>query len=113
MIDEKFGEIMNALEEQDYLKNSIVIFTSDHGDCMTDHGHSQKWTMYDLVTRVPMIVWAPDRFWGSSTDRRLGASDGYWPYDYGHRRNQETRTNGRQNIAAHAGEFSGCIILYA
>ena len=62
MIDEKVGEIMEALERNGYLENSIVIFTSDHGDCLTDHGHSQKWTMYEQVTRVPMIIWAPERF---------------------------------------------------
>ncbi|MEC8475115.1 MAG: sulfatase-like hydrolase/transferase, partial [Planctomycetota bacterium] len=62
MIDEKVGEIMDALENNGYLENSIVIFTSDHGDCLTDHGHSQKWTMYEQVTRVPLIVWAPNRF---------------------------------------------------
>ena len=33
---------------------------------MTDHGHSQKWTMYDAVTRVPMIVWAPDGRFGKA-----------------------------------------------
>ena len=64
MIDQKVGEIMDALEKKGYLDNSIVIFTSDHGDCLTDHGHSQKWTMYDLITRVPTIVWAPGRFEG-------------------------------------------------
>jgi arylsulfatase len=57
MIDEKVGEIMQALEDRGYLDNSIVIFTSDHGDCLTDHGHSQKWTMYDTITRMPLIVW--------------------------------------------------------
>ena len=62
MIDEKVGEIIDALERNDYLDNSIVIFTSDHGDCLTDHGHSQKWTMYEQITRVPMIVWAPGKF---------------------------------------------------
>ncbi len=62
MIDEKVGEIINALEQNGYLENSIVIFTSDHGDCLTDHGHSQKWTMYDLITRVPLTIWAPGRF---------------------------------------------------
>ncbi|MEM9016612.1 MAG: sulfatase/phosphatase domain-containing protein, partial [Verrucomicrobiota bacterium] len=30
----------------------------------TDHGHSQKWTMYEQVTRVPLIVWAPDGRFG-------------------------------------------------
>lgn len=64
MIDEKVGQIMEALEQNGYLENTIVIFTSDHGDCLTDHGHSQKWTMYDLITRVPLIVWAPGRFQG-------------------------------------------------
>ncbi len=62
MIDEKVGEIISALDEKGYLENSVVVFTSDHGDCLTDHGHSQKWTMYDDITRVPMIVWAPNRF---------------------------------------------------
>jgi arylsulfatase len=67
MIDEKVGQIMEALEQNDYIENSIVIFTSDHGDCLTDHGHSQKWTMYDLITRAPLIVWAPDRFKSGQT----------------------------------------------
>ncbi|MEX0793641.1 MAG: sulfatase-like hydrolase/transferase [Pirellulaceae bacterium] len=62
MIDEKVGEIMQALETGGYLENSVVIFTSDHGDCLTDHGHSQKWTMYDDITRVPLIVWSPGRY---------------------------------------------------
>lgn len=57
MIDEQVGGIMQALQERGYLDRSIVIFTSDHGDCLTDHGHSQKWTMYDLITRMPLIVW--------------------------------------------------------
>ncbi len=61
MIDEKIGQLMQTLDEQGYLENSIVIFTSDHGDCLTDHGHSQKWTMYDTIMRVPLIVWAPGR----------------------------------------------------
>ena len=59
MIDKQVGEIMEALDEQGYLENSIVIFTSDHGDCLGDHGHIQKWTMYDIITRVPAIFWAP------------------------------------------------------
>ena len=62
MIDEKVGQIMTSLEENGYMDDSVVIFTSDHGDCLTDHGHSQKWTMFDQITRVPMIIWAPGRF---------------------------------------------------
>jgi len=66
LIDEKVGEILQALEKKGYLDDAVVIFTSDHGDCLTDHGHSQKWTMYDTVTRVPAIVWSPGRIEGGS-----------------------------------------------
>ena len=59
MIDKKIGEILDALEHKGYLENSVVIFTSDHGDCLTDHGHSQKWTMYDTIMKMPLIVWTP------------------------------------------------------
>jgi arylsulfatase A-like enzyme len=68
MIDTKVGEIMEALQNKGYLENAVVVFTSDHGDCLTDHGHSQKWSMYDTITRMPMIVWSPQRFDG---DRRV------------------------------------------
>lgn len=64
MIDEKVGEILQSLEEKGYLEDAVVIFTSDHGDCLGDHGHIQKWTMYDIITRVPTVVWAPGRFRG-------------------------------------------------
>jgi arylsulfatase len=64
MIDEQVGLVLEALALRGYLESSVVIFTSDHGDCLGDHGHSQKWTMYDAVTRVPAVVWAPRRFAG-------------------------------------------------
>jgi arylsulfatase A-like enzyme len=64
MIDEKVGEILEVLEARGYLENAVVILTSDHGDCLSDHGHSQKGTMYDVITRMPLIVWSPGRFAG-------------------------------------------------
>lgn len=64
MIDEKVGQLLTTLERRGYLENAVVIFTSDHGDCLGDHGHSQKWTMYDIITRMPLVVWSPSRFPG-------------------------------------------------
>lgn len=69
MIDEKLGEILEALRRNGYLDDAIVIFTSDHGDCLTDHGQSQKWTMYEQITRVPLIMWSPGRV---TSDRWAG-----------------------------------------
>lgn len=62
MIDEKIGQIMETLGKQGYLENSIVIFTSDHGDTLCEHGQIEKWSMYDSVVRMPMIVRSPDRY---------------------------------------------------
>lgn len=67
MIDEKIGEILSELTDKGYLDDAVVIFTSDHGDALGDHGHIQKWTMYDVITRVPTIVWDPRRFPGGRT----------------------------------------------
>ncbi|MBW3598606.1 MAG: sulfatase-like hydrolase/transferase [Planctomycetes bacterium] len=71
MIDEKIGQILEALQRRGYLENAVVIFTSDHGDCLTDHGHSQKWTMYDIITRAPLVVWSPNRFPGGRAVKSL------------------------------------------
>jgi arylsulfatase A-like enzyme len=62
MIDEKVGNILTALEDEGYLEDSVVLFTSDHGEALGEHGHIQKWTMYDCITRVPTIAWSPKRF---------------------------------------------------
>ncbi len=67
MIDTKIGEILEGLEARGYLDNAIVVFMSDHGDCLTDHGHSQKWNNYEQTIRVPLIFWSRGRIAG---DRR-------------------------------------------
>jgi arylsulfatase A-like enzyme len=68
LIDRQVGRLMEVLEHKGYADNCVVIFMSDHGDNLGEHGLSQKWSMYDRVTRVPAIVWAPGRFSGN---RRL------------------------------------------
>ncbi len=61
MIDEQVGRILAALDSRGYLDDAIVIFTSDHADALGDHGHIQKWTMYDSVLRVPLVLWSKSR----------------------------------------------------
>lgn len=58
MIDEQVGRIMAALDARGYLDNALVFFTSDHADALGDYGHIQKWTMYDTVVQVPLLVWS-------------------------------------------------------
>jgi arylsulfatase len=71
MIDEKIGQLMQMLKLKGYLENAVVIFTSDHADALGDHGHIQKWTMYDTVTTVPLIFWAPGRIPAGATNDSL------------------------------------------
>jgi arylsulfatase len=58
MIDHQVGRIMAALDARGWLDDALVIFTADHADALGEHGHIQKWTMYDSVVRVPLIVWS-------------------------------------------------------
>ncbi|MEP0962479.1 MAG: sulfatase-like hydrolase/transferase [Roseobacter sp.] len=59
MIDTQVGEIMEALEARGDLDNTIIVFTSDHGDALGDHGHSQKWNMYQSTVHIPAIIAGP------------------------------------------------------
>lgn len=67
MIDEQVGGLVDALERRGCLDDTVIIFTSDHGDCLNDHGHIQKWSMYEPSVRVPAIVCGP----GIAQDQRL------------------------------------------
>lgn len=68
MIDKKIGDLLASLKRHGYLDNAVVFFCSDHGDCMGDHGLIQKWSMYEEITRVPLIAWSPGRF---EADKRV------------------------------------------
>lgn len=61
MIDTQVGSIIDSLEKRNVLDNTVIIFTTDHGDCLNDHGHSQKWNMYEQSVHIPAIVWSPKR----------------------------------------------------
>ncbi|MDN5655230.1 MAG: sulfatase-like hydrolase/transferase, partial [Kocuria sp.] len=58
---EQIGALLDTLEQRGVLDNTVIVFTSDHGDALNDHGHSQKWTMYEPSVHVPLILWAPGR----------------------------------------------------
>ena len=48
---------MRALKECGFHDNTIVIFTSDHGDMLGEKGIWFKQTMYDQAVRVPLLFW--------------------------------------------------------
>ena len=50
---------MRALEESGQARNTIIVFTSEHGEMAGDHGMLEKRTMYEEATRVPLFVHVP------------------------------------------------------
>ncbi len=61
-IDDKVGEIMEVLRTTAQAENTVVIFTSDHGEMMGERGMWFKQHFFEWASRVPLIVTAPDRF---------------------------------------------------
>ncbi len=57
--DEQTGRILDALEDTGLADNTIVVFTSDHGYHMGEHGHFQKTTLFENAARVPLIIAGP------------------------------------------------------
>ena len=61
LIDDMCGRILAHLERLGLTENTLVIFTSDHGDCMGAHKLVEKGEfMYDEIYRIPLIVAHPD-----------------------------------------------------
>jgi len=63
LIDENVGRLMKVLEETGQRDNTIVIFMSDHGESLGDHGQRRKGCrFYEGLARVPLIISWPGRF---------------------------------------------------
>jgi arylsulfatase A-like enzyme len=58
--DERIGRVIHRLKELDLYDDSIVIFLSDHGSMMGEHGFVEKWGhMYEPVVRIPFMIKFP------------------------------------------------------
>ena len=57
--DAQVGRILDTLEETRLVKSTIVVFTSDHGYHMGEHGYYQKTTLFENAARVPLIISGP------------------------------------------------------
>lgn len=57
--DQAVGEILAALKRLRLEQNTVVIYSSDHGSLLGDHGLTGKWLMYENSIRVPLIIFDP------------------------------------------------------
>lgn len=68
LIDDQIGLILDALERRGMLDNTYVIFASDHGDMLGDHGLYKKLVAYEPSIRVPLMVSGPGIESGTVSD---------------------------------------------
>jgi arylsulfatase A-like enzyme len=74
-VDEQIGRILTALEQRGWLDNTLIIYTSDHGDMTGDHHLWRKSYAYEPSARVPMIVRGPGAMGGRTLDATVELRD--------------------------------------
>jgi arylsulfatase A-like enzyme len=59
-VDDHLGRIWGVLDALGRFDDTLIVFTSDHGDFLGDHWLGEKELFYDSIQRVPLIVYDPD-----------------------------------------------------
>ena len=59
LVDRQVGKMLDALKETAQLDNTIIVFTSEHGEMAGDHGMLEKRSMYEEASRVPLLIRVP------------------------------------------------------
>ncbi len=67
-LDEKIGNLLKALEDTGQLENTVVVYTSDHGEMNGEHSMWRKSNFYEASARVPLQIMFPD---GLSAGKRI------------------------------------------
>jgi len=78
-VDREFGRLLKTLEETGQADNTIVIFTSDHGEMAGSHGRMYKDVPHEESTRVPFFVRYPGATPKGKSSQTLFASIDIYP----------------------------------
>jgi len=66
LIDYNTGRLIDFLKESDLYDNTIIVFTTDHGEYMGEHGMLYKNQLFEGAHRLPMIIHLPGRRTGET-----------------------------------------------
>jgi arylsulfatase A-like enzyme len=78
-IDDHVGRVLGMLEKTGQIKDTMIVFTSDHGDYLGDHWLGEKELFHEQSVRVPLIIYDPsseaDSTRGTVVDHLVEAID--------------------------------------
>ena len=58
-LDQIIGDLLTLLERDGFLDNTMVLYTSDHGEMLGEHGQWWKASYYEGASRVPLVMFDP------------------------------------------------------
>ena len=70
-LDEILGDLLLLMERSGLLENTIIVYTSDHGEMAGEHGMWWKNSWHEAAARVPLIIQTPSQRRGDSSSARL------------------------------------------
>jgi len=76
-VDAQVGKILDALENSEYARNTIVVLWSDHGYHLGEKNRVAKQALWERNTRIPLIFKGPDIIKGSKTNAPVQLIDMY------------------------------------
>jgi choline-sulfatase len=77
-VDRLFGQVLDALRYAgQYLDEWIIIFTSDHGEMLGEHGVWEKQRFFEGSVRVPLLIRFPERFTARTVSENVSLCDLY------------------------------------
>jgi choline-sulfatase len=76
-LDAQIGEILQTLEATGAQKNTRILYTSDHGEMLGNHGFWAKSVMYEESAAIPLIAAGPDLPRGKAVDTPVSLIDCY------------------------------------
>ena len=77
--DDNMGRILDYLDSSGLTENTIVLFTSDHGEMLGSHGRRDKMVPYDEAVQVPLLVRWPNHIAPGSRSDTLQTPLDYFP----------------------------------
>ena len=75
-IDDNVGKILTAIRKAGLIENTIILFTSDHGDMCYEHGRINKSVPFEASAKVPFVLYNPSQIdSGTVVNEALGCVD--------------------------------------